>query len=118
MRFENALRLSIMASVLLVSCGNARKQRAVVAFPQEWSEGEYRNCYLNGPGHVAGFNPGPSRRDLPQLDCDRFVDGEIIHHTSKNQIFVLDVSFSGNYTLGDETTWTCQRTKDSLECRR
>jgi len=107
-----------MATVLLVSCGKARKQRAVVAFPQNWSEGEYRNCYLNGPGHVAGFNPGSSRRDLPQLDCDRFVKGEIIHYTPESQMFVVDVMFSGNYTLCEETTWTCQRTKDSLECRR
>lgn len=114
------MKLVVIAvvSMLVVSCGNSRKRRVVVAFPQDWSSDDYRNCYLNGPGHPSGFNPGPDRRDLPQLDCDRFVKGEVIHQTPETQLFVINVDFSGSYTLAQETTWTCQRRKDSLVCRR
>src|ERR1700732_826734 len=98
MRFENVALLSITLSILLASCSTSTKLRAVVAFPQDWPERDYRNCYLNGSGHTAGFDPGSDRRELPQLDCDRFVKGEIIHHTPASQMFVVDVSLSGHYT--------------------
>jgi len=117
MRFYDSVRF-IVAAVLLVGCGSAQKERTVVAFPKDWQTGEYRNCYLNGPGGVAGFDPGPERRRLPQLDCDRFVKGEIVHHTPDSQMFVVDVVFSGNHTIGPETIWTCQRSGSSLECRQ
>ena len=110
--------LTLACSVLMSSCGGPRKQRVVVAFPKDWSsEGEYRNCYLNGPGNLYGFDPGPNRGDLPKLDCDRFIKGEVIHFTPQTRMFLMDVSFDGHYNLAQETTWTCRRSKDSLECR-
>ena len=103
--------------MLLVGCDAPRKERVVVAFPTDWSaEGEYRNCYLNGPGHLYGFDPGPGRADLPKLDCDRFVKGEIIHYTPQSQMFLMDVAFKGHLALTQETIWICRRSKDSLEC--
>lgn len=106
-----------LLSTLAVGCSGHRKERIVVAFPKDWqSEGEYRNCYLNGPGYLYGFDPGPGRGDLPKLDCDRFVKGEVIHYTPLSQMFLLDVGFNGHCTLTQETTWICRRSKDSLEC--
>ena len=69
-----------------------------------------------GPG--GAIYPAPNRPDLPQLDCDRFVKGEIIHRTPEDRVLVIDVEFSGDYVLSAETAWTCRRTQDSLECRR
>jgi hypothetical protein len=114
------VKLAVMAvaSTLLVSCSSSRKERVVVAFPSDWSsEGEYRNCYLNGPGYLYGFDPGPGRGDLPKLDCDRFVSGEVIHYTPQSRMLLIEVAFRGQYALAKETTWICRRSKDSLECR-
>jgi hypothetical protein len=36
--------------------------------------------------------------DLPQLDCDRFVKGELIHRTPAERTFALDVIFTGDFT--------------------
>jgi hypothetical protein len=48
---------------------------------------------------AATVSPAFSPPDLPQLDCDRFVQGEVIHKTPPERIFALDVSFDGDYPL-------------------
>ena len=35
--------------------------------------------------------------DLPQLDSDRFVQGELIHRTPAERIFALDVVFTADF---------------------
>ena len=64
--------------------------------------------------------------ELPQLDCDRFVKGEIIHRTPMERIFALDVDFGGDFHRAlesrrhqplNETPWTCERIGDKIECK-
>jgi len=107
----------IAALVWAFGCGTQRTHRVVVAYPEHWPEGEYRNCFLDGPGHAAGFDSG-QRSDLAHLDCDRYVKGEIIHKTPPDHIYVIDVEFFGDYKLSSETSWTCRQNKASIDCRR
>jgi hypothetical protein len=84
--------------------------RAVVVHPEQWPAGEYRNCYL-------GTNDVVHENHLPTLDCDRQA-----HETPRSRMFAMDVEFSGDYkfptTNDSEKEWTCQRSKESLVCRR
>jgi hypothetical protein len=63
--------------------------------------------------------------DLPELDCDRFVEGELIHRTPPEGIFALDVVFTRDFEnalesrrayVDKETAWTCQRKGDAITC--
>jgi len=80
--------------------------RVVVAYPEQWAVGEYRNCYLGATDVV---------HNLPTLDCDIHT-----HETPRSQTFVMDVEFSGNYDTATSVVveWTCQKTKETLFCRR
>jgi len=64
--------------------------------------------------------------ELPQLDCDRFVKGELIHRTPMERIYALDVYFGGDSygalesrrrQVINETPWTCERIGDKIECK-
>jgi hypothetical protein len=85
--------------------------RVVVYHPEQWSDGDYRNCYLGPKG--LDVNHG----DLPTLDCDLHS-----HETPRSRIFVIDVQFSGSYPgVPNEdgwVEWTCQRSKETLVCKR
>jgi len=112
-------KLPILTAVLVIaSCGDPRTHRVVVAYPEQWSEGDNRNCFLSAAGPGGAIYPAPKRPDLPQLDCDRFVKGELIHKTPEDHVFVMDVEFSGDYLLSGETGWTCRKSQNSLKCRR
>src|SRR5215467_12601171 len=82
--------------------------RVVVAYPEQWAFGEYRNCYLGSIDVV---------HNLPSLDCDIHA-----HETPRSRMFVMDVKFSGKYnfppTTDSEQQWTCERAKETLTCRR
>lgn len=122
------MRALLLAAILaMVGCDTSpksRKERALVAFPEKWQDGaierEYRTCFLDSPGEDSGFQSAGMARDIPKLDCDRFVKGEIVHTTPPMQIAEAQVNFSGKYSLGVETTWTCRQTQGwlGLDCRR
>lgn len=43
------------------------------------------------------MNRAIGQPDLPQLDCDRFVQGELIRRTPAERIYALNVRFEGNF---------------------
>jgi len=59
--------------------------------------------------------------DLPQLDCDRFVEGELVHRTPAERIYAIDAFFDGDYSVAlaakGETPWTCLRKGDRITCK-
>jgi hypothetical protein len=90
--------------LLLVGCNSPGVRRVSVAYPEHWLVGEHRNCIVDGISDVVN--------GLPELDCDREAS-----QTPRSRIFVVDVKFSGNWNgRGDD--WTCERSKESLVCRK
>lgn len=96
----------------------------LVAYPERWNEGDRRPCFL-GPERSSTVSLAIGQPDIPQLDCDRFVKGELIHRTPQERIFALDVIFaldirkaleSRKGYLNNETAWTCQRKGDAITC--
>ena len=97
----------------------------LIAYPEHWNDRDRRPCFLGREGGST-VSREFGQPDLPQLDCDRFVKGELIHRTPPDRIFALDVFFDGDYTaaLGGkgggavgETPWTCQRIGDTITCK-
>ena len=95
----------LMGVLLIAGCNSSSSTRRVsVAYPEHWPVGEYRNCIVDGITDVVN--------GLPELDCDRQTPA-----TPRSRVFVMDVEFSGRYSeKGD--SWTCQKSKESLVCRR
>jgi len=98
-------KLPTLTGVLLMAgCNSSSMRRVSVAYPESWPVGEYRNCIVPGIVDVAnGF---------PELDCDRKA-----FETPRSRTFVMDVEFSGRYS-GKADSWTCQKSKESLVCRK
>lgn len=103
----------------------AQAHRVLIAYPEHWNDGERRPCFLGpaGGGTVSQAMGQPA--DIPQLDCDRFVQGELIHRTPAERIFTLEVDFTGDFAgalesrrryVYKETAWTCQRRGDAITC--
>jgi hypothetical protein len=96
----------------------------LIAYPEHWNEGDRRPCFLGAEGgSTASREIG--QPDLPQLDCDRLFEGELVHKTPAERIFALDVIFAGDFTkvlesrkgyVINETAWTCQRRGDTITC--
>jgi hypothetical protein len=120
---KRILLLVLMAS----ACRSNRSptHHVLIAYPEHWQDGERRPCFL-GPKNGTTVKGTIGRDDLPQLDCDRFVKGEVIHQTPPERIFALDVDFVGDFYgalesrrayVINETPWTCQRIGDKIECK-
>lgn len=117
----------LLSMLLLAGCQTKRApiHHVLIAYPERWNDGDRRPCFLGPAGGSTvspAFSPPP---DLPQLDCDRFVQGEVIHRTPPERVFALDVSFEGDYsaalsrkvgTAGD-SLWTCQKIGDGITCK-
>lgn len=97
------LNLLLLPLILLGGCDRAVTRRVVVVDPEQWSEGQFRNCALAGTDSVT---------NLPQLDCD-LQAGD----TPRSRMFAMDVKFDGPTEKRLDISWTCQRTKESLICR-
>jgi hypothetical protein len=114
--------------VLLLGGCQAKKPQThhvLVAYPEHWNEGERRPCFI-GPAGGSTVSRGMGQPDIPQLDCDRFVQGELIHRTPAERIFALDVDFVGDFRgalesrrryVDKETPWTCLLRGDAITCR-
>lgn len=113
--------------VLVLSGCQAKKPQAhhvLIAYPEHWNDGERRPCFL-GPAGGSTVSRAMGQPDVPQLDCDRFVQGELIHRTPAERIYALDVDFTGDFAgalesrrgyVINETAWTCQRGGDAINC--
>lgn len=119
------MKLAALLSALLLGGCQAKhpsSHHVLIAYPEHWGDGARRPCFL-GPAGGYTVNPAFRQPDLPQLDCDRFVQGELIHKTPPERIFALDVSFDGDYAPapsgkgGSETSWTCQNIRDAITCK-
>lgn len=93
----------------------------LIAYPEGWQDGEHRPCFL-GPENSGTVDRVTVRSiPLPQLDCDRYVQGELIHRTPPERIFALDVDFIGDFRGSleprRETPWTCERIGEKIECK-
>jgi hypothetical protein len=102
-----AFALGVLASQGISHFPHRDLRRVTVAFPENWPDGEFRPCWLSGPGSNPN-DPGPLRNQ-PHLDCDRYVKGEIIHFTPTERLMTFNVQFEGTYSLSEETPRTCQR---------
>ena len=103
----------------------SRTHHVLIAYPERWQDGDHRPCFL-GPENGRTVDRAGVPIPLPQLDCDRFVQREVIHRTPPERIFALDVDFVGDFhgaleakpdRLPPETPWTCQRIGDKIECK-
>jgi hypothetical protein len=104
-QWQSAAKVTLLLLATLVACNRNGIHRVVVAYPESWPSGEYRNCYLGGSD--------PEHPGLPMFDCD--VHG---HETPRSRMFVMDVKFSGDYTGKVDQAWTCQNGGAELVCRR
>jgi len=68
----------------------AQPHHVLIAYPEHWTDGERKPCFL-GPAGGYTVSRAISQPDLPQLDCDRFVKGKLIHLTPPDRIYALDV---------------------------
>jgi hypothetical protein len=114
---------------VLMFCGCQAKQspthHVLIAYPERWSDGDRRPCFL-GPSDGSTVKGSIGQPDnLLQLDCDRFVQGELVHRTPMERIFALDVTFTADVGkavesrhgyINNETAWTCQRKSDAIKC--
>lgn len=113
--------------ILLCGCQGkpSSAHHVLIAYPERWNEGDRRPCFLGpvGGSTVKGSLEQPD--NLVQLDCDRFVQGEVVHRTPMERIFALDVTFTTDIDkalesrrgyVNNETAWTCQRKGDVLTC--
>jgi hypothetical protein len=93
--FGNAAFFVIL---LLSGCQakNPQARHVLIAYPEHWNDGERRPCFL-GPAGGSTVSRATGQPDIPQLDCDRFVQGELIHRTPPKRIFALDVDFTGDF---------------------
>jgi hypothetical protein len=78
-------------------------QRVVVAYPEQWNRGDYRNC---------STSPEDVVHHLPILDCDLET-----RETPRSRMFVMDVKFFGTTPDDHVQPWTCQQDEKSLICR-
>lgn len=116
----------LLCTLLLGGCQAKHPplHHVLIAYPEHWNDGDRRPCFL-GPAHGSTVNPAFSPPDLPQLDCDRFVQGEVIHRTPPERIFALDVSFDGDSSAAlsgkagaaGESLLTCQKIGDLIACK-
>src|SRR5262245_58027103 len=93
----------LLCSFLVAGCDKSETRRVIVAYPEQWSEGEYRNCALGEADPATG---------LQQLDCDLHAP-----ETPRARMFTMDVQFNGKSETARATYWTCEKRKDSLVCR-
>jgi hypothetical protein len=99
---------------LLLSGCQAKKPQAhyvLIAYPEHWNEGEHKPCFFGSAGGST-VSRAIGQPDIPQLDCDRFVQGELIHRTPAERIFAIDVEIKGGVPelkRTDEIALTCQR---------
>jgi len=116
----------VFAALVLSGCqsGQSQEHHVLIAYPKQWNDGDRRPCFL-GPEGGATVSRAMGQPDLPQLDCDRFVQGELIHKTPPERVFALDVVFTADFAkalesrrrfVNNETTWTCQRNGDIIRC--
>jgi hypothetical protein len=105
------------------SGSTAKAKHVLIAYPEHWNDGDRRPCFL-GPAGGSTVSPAFRSPDLPQLDCDRFVQGEVIHRTPPERIFAIDVSFEGDFPTAlsgkatpAESLLTCQKVGDAITCK-
>jgi len=91
-------KAGLLLLILLVGCQPKQAQihQVLMAYPDHWNYGEHRPCFL-GPAGGSTVSRAIGQPDLPQLDCDRFVQGELIHRTPAERIFALDVVFTADF---------------------
>lgn len=119
------LILGIFALCSSCQLGSNQVHKVLVASPESWDDGDRKSCFLGPAGGPLSRN-APSKPRLPELDCDRFVEGEVIHATPPERIAVLDVTFTGREfpkqsdasesSVTPETSWTCQRQGHTMTC--
>jgi hypothetical protein len=116
--------LLIVAGLCGCQVNQTKVHHVLIAYPERWNEGDRRPCFL-GPAGGQTVSRAFGQPDVPQLDCDRFVQGEVIHRTPPERIFALDVEFTGDFAgavksrganADNETAWTCQRRGDAVRC--
>jgi hypothetical protein len=120
---KRLLLLVLMASACKSNGSHAH--HVLIAYPEHWLDGERRPCFL-GPEDGTTVSGAMGQAKLPQLDCDRFVQGELIHRTPAERIFALDVDFGGDFYGAlesrrahaiNETPWTCERIGEKIACK-
>ncbi len=127
MRKLTVLKCSL--ALVAVLCGCQLKSHSVhkvlIAYPEHWDEGDRKSCFLGPPGGST-VRKVSGQPNLPELDCDRVVEGEDLHATPPERILVRDVAFSeGDFskqlessatTMINEAPVTCQLTGKSIAC--
>jgi hypothetical protein len=119
---------SVMIAFTISGCKNQTKQahphHVLIAYPEYWTDGDRKPCFL-GPAGGYTVSQVIGQPDLPQLDCDRYVKGQLIHLTPADRIYALDVVFTTDFEkavesrqgrVNDETQWTCQRKAELISC--
>ena len=119
--------LCFLLLLLAVACACQSKavHKVLVAYPEHWDDGDRKSCFLGPPGGATVRIPN-GQPNLPELDCDRIVDGENLHSTPSDRILVRDVelsgaSFSNQLESGatqviNETPVNCQRKGEGMSC--
>jgi hypothetical protein len=94
---------------LVMGCGRPSIHRVLVLYPEQWAAGELRNCELL-PSAMNDAQTG-----LSELDCDTEA-----HTTPRSRMFTMDVEFSGKFNVDStaENLWTCEKSANSLACKR
>jgi hypothetical protein len=97
----------------------------LIAYPENWEDGDRKHCFLGPPGG-ATVRKAAGQPDLPELDCDRLIEGEDIHTAAPERIFAREVTFDeGNFSrqlesrpteVINEVPLTCQRKAAEIIC--